>query len=81
MFLVSGLGKRLRPEAVEQKIPARCAATSGRVASAPADPPDPDASEHPFVVDAGPERAGPTDEGGAECSRITRIGVIGFNPR
>jgi len=31
--------------------------------SDPVDPPDPDASEHPFVVDASPERAGPTDEG------------------
>src|SRR6476659_6538660 len=31
--------------------------------SDPADPPDPDASEPPFVVDAGRDRTGPTDEG------------------
>src|SRR6478672_3408673 len=33
-----------------------------------ADPPDPEASETPFVVDASPERAGPTDEGGTDAA-------------
>jgi len=34
----------------------------------PADPWHPAASEHPFVVDASHERAGPTDEGVFGCS-------------
>jgi len=33
----------------------------------PADPWHPEASEHPFVVDASHERAGPTDEGVFGC--------------
>jgi len=58
------LAAQALPEVVEQKIPARCATTFGCFGSDPADPPDPDASEHPFVVDASPERASPTDEEG-----------------
>jgi len=40
----------------------------GRFGSDPADPPDPDASETPFVVDVGPEVTGPTDERGTDAA-------------
>src|SRR5262245_62037100 len=53
----------LRPDVVPQRIPARCATTFECPHSDPADPLDPEASEHPFVVDASPETAGSTDEG------------------
>jgi len=66
--LFNDLGTQELPEAVEQKIPARCATTVGYFGGDPADPPDPDASETPFVIDAGPERAGPTDEGGTDAA-------------
>jgi hypothetical protein len=36
--------------------------------SDPADPSDPEASEHPFVVDASPEKAGLTGERGSDAS-------------
>jgi len=52
------------PEAVEQEDPGSLRYPFGCLGSDPADPPDPDASEHPFVVDVRPERAGPTDERG-----------------
>src|SRR6476620_8327914 len=56
--------KRLRPEAVEQRSWLVALPSWNDSGSDPADPPDPEASEHPFVVDVGPVRAGTTDEKG-----------------
>ena len=69
LFLIHGLGKPVRPEAVEQSIPARwgrsCASTRG-------DPAHPRNPLHPntLVVDAGLPglRAGPSDEGCSDSS-------------
>jgi hypothetical protein len=46
----------------------------------PADPPDPDASAHPFVEAAGPERAGLTDERGQRMHQDTRMRRIAPQP-
>jgi len=67
-----------RPEAVEQKIPARCATTLGSFGRDADDPPDRDASEHPIVVDGSPAK--PAHRRGVRMHRMTRILRIAPRP-